>query len=246
MANHVLLNNVEHADLRVNTDRAVRFGDDVMCALTFPAEFRNVQAEYPIFFYKNLDTGQFQALAMFGFEDQENLFLDGEGWQANYIPLSVLRQPFLIGYHEDSSGGEVARHEVVHLDLDHPRVGSSEGEALFQEHGGTTPFLDNISALLHTMHKGFEGEAPFMDRLVKYELLELFDLDVTLDDGSEHRLAGYYTINEEKLNELPGDVLQDLNRRGFLQAIYMVIASLSNIRVLIEKRNARLASEAQA
>ena len=52
MTRHALLNNTEHRDLRVITARGGAYGDDVMFSLTFPAEFRNVQAHYPIVFGK--------------------------------------------------------------------------------------------------------------------------------------------------------------------------------------------------
>lgn len=238
MPNHALLNNVDHADLRVITTRAARYGDDVMCALTFPAEFRNVQAEYPIFFHKDPQSGQFQAVAMFGFEDRENLFLDGDRWDASYVPLSIARQPFLIGRRGADSGAEGDDEALVHIDLDHPRVSRSEGERLFLDHGGTSPWLDRMSAMLHTLHLGFQGSTPFVEQLVKHDLLELFALDVELDDGSTRRLAGYYTINEEHLHDLDGSVLAELNQRGYLQAVFMAIASLSNIGALIRRRNA--------
>ncbi len=241
MAQHALLNNIDHADLRVITDHAAAFGDDTMCALTFPAEFRNLQAEYPIFFYKDQQTGQFQPVAMFGFEDRENLFLEGSHWDAAYVPLSVTRQPFLLGKRRDGAPGEAEDEVLIHIDLDHPRVSAERGERLFLEHGGTSPFLDRVSSQLHTLHLGFMGCAPFVEALVKHDLLELFSLDVETADGATHRLAGYYTINEEHLHELGGDVLEDLNKRGYLQAIFMAIASLSNIGGLIRRREARQA-----
>ena len=70
----VLLNNIDHKDLRVDTRRgaALRRRRDV--ALTFPAEFRNIQAHYPIVFRKTAD-GALQPIALFGFEEGQNLFL---------------------------------------------------------------------------------------------------------------------------------------------------------------------------
>ena len=124
---HALLNNVDHRDLRVITTRGAAYGDDVMCALTFPAEFRNVQAHYPIVFAKARD-GTFTPLALFGFREKQNLFLTPDGWDALYVPMMIERQPFLIG----SSG----TGKVVHIDLDSPRVSRTTGELLFLEHGG--------------------------------------------------------------------------------------------------------------
>ena len=46
-----------------------------------------------------------------------------------------------------------------------------------------------------------------------------------LDDGSQNRLVGFHTINEERLGALGGDVLERLSKAGHLQAAYMAIAS---------------------
>jgi len=76
MTNFQLLNNVQHKDLKVIIDRSADLGDNVWYAVTFPNEFKNLQRHYPVFFIKNPDDGEFQAVAMFGVEEGENLFLD--------------------------------------------------------------------------------------------------------------------------------------------------------------------------
>jgi hypothetical protein len=200
MANFQLLNNVDHQDLKVIIDRSAEFGDNVWYAVTFPAEFRNLQRHYPIFFVKHPDSGEFQAVAMFGVVEGENLFLDENGWNASYIPLNIMRQPFLIGFQEREQNGGVQREPVITVDMDHPRVNTECGEPVFL-------------------------------------LIESFVLDVQLDDGSEHRLAGFYTINEDVLKELDGEQLHRLNQKGYLEAIYMVIASMTNLPALLEKKN---------
>ncbi|HEY5806416.1 MAG TPA: SapC family protein, partial [Povalibacter sp.] len=67
--------------------------------------------------------------------------------------------------------------------------------------------------------------------------IESFVFDVTLNDGSQHRLAGFYTIHEEKLAALSGSVLETLSKAGHLHAAYRVIASLSKFRDLVERQN---------
>lgn len=233
MSNAVLLNNIDHKDLKVITTRSAAYGDDVKSALTFPAEFRNVQAHYPIVFHKAAD-GKFQSIALFGFEDKENLFLGPEGWEATYVPLTVERQPFLIGFRD--------REPMVHIDLASPRVSRTEGEALFRQHGGTTEFLERMSSVLLTIHQGMEALPAFIDALLQHDLLESFVLDVELNDGSQHRLTGFYTINEERLGTLDAATLERMHKQGYLQAIYMAIASLSHFRDLIERRNRRNAA----
>jgi SapC len=228
MANTVLLNNIDHKDVRVITTRGAEYGDDLMFAITFPAEFRDIQAHYPIVFRKAED-GHFQPLALFGFEERQNLFLTRNGWDAPYLPLMMERLPFLIG----RANGQL----VIHIDMDSPRVSRAAGEPLFREHGGTTEFTERMNSVLLAIHEGLEPTPAFVAALLEHELLESFVLDVQLDNGSQNRLTGFYTVNEERLAALGGSALERLNKAGHLLPTYMAIASLSNFRALIERRN---------
>lgn len=240
MANNVLLNSIDHQDLKIITERSEKYGDNLWYSLTFPSEFRSVQAYYPIFFNKDTNTGQFYSVAMFGFQDKENLFLADNKWDAPYIPLSVARQPFLIGLQKVNEDGEEKEQRVLHIDIDHPRVNKEEGESLFLEFGSNTPYLDTAADMLEAIHHGVLDSKTFIDLLIEHELLESFTLDIQLNDGSKHQMVGFYTICEEKLNELDSETLGTLHSRGYLQAIYMVIASQSNIRGLMNRKNERL------
>jgi hypothetical protein len=201
-----------------------------MSALTFPAEFRDLQSCYPIVFAQD-GNGSYDAIALLGFEQGENLFLGPNGWDAPVIPLTVERQPFMIG----RGGDELS----VHIDLDSPRVrdGGIEGEALFLTYGGTSEYLERISSVLRTIHDGLTASRSFVSALVELELIESFVLDVELDDGSQNRLAGFYTINEDRLAQLSADQLASLHGKGYLQAIYMAVASLAQFRALIQRKN---------
>ena len=229
MPHHVLLNNIEHKDVRIVTRRGAAHGDDVMLAITFPAEFRDLQAHYPIVFRKTPDSTGFEPVVLFGFQERENLFLGPNGWDASYVPLAIERQPFLIGI----TNGE----PMVHIDLASPRVSAADGEAVFLAHGGNTEFLEQINSILLGIYQGVQATAPFITALLEHALLESFVVDIELDDGSQNRLAGFYTINEDKLGALPGDAVARLHQAGYLQAIYMVLSSMSNFRALIARKN---------
>ncbi len=228
MTHSVLLNNIDHKDLRVITTRSAEYGDNVMYAITFPAEFRNLQAHYPLVFRKTAQ-GQFEPIALLGFQERQNLFLDQHGWNATCLPLTIERLPFLIGIADSEP--------MVHVDLNSSRVSRTAGEPVFREHGGNTEFLERMNSVLLAIHQGIAGTAPFIAALLEYELLESFVFDIQLADGSQNRLAGFYTVNEERLAGLSGVALERLHRMGHLQAIYMMIASLSNFRALIERMN---------
>jgi hypothetical protein len=237
MAKIELLNNVDHKDLRVIINRSAEYGDNVWYTPTFPHEFRNLQAHYPIVFTKNTETGKFQAVALCGFENGENLFLSETGWDAAYIPLSIMRQPFLIGFQEVKEDSVSRTQLVVSVDMDSPRISRTEGEPVFLEHGGNSEYLERVNSILSLIDQGFQRNQDFIDMLLGMDLLESFVLDVELNDGSEHRLSGFYTINEDSLAGLTGDDLVILNNNGFLEPVYMAIASMSNIPGLVDRKN---------
>ena len=127
---------------------------------------------------------------------------------------------------------------MIHVDLDSPRISRTRRRALFLPHGGNTEFLERMSSVLLAIHQGIEATPPFIAALLEHDLLESFVLDVELSDGSQHRLAGFYIINEERLRRL--DAARRSNAaQGGLPAGRSTwrIASLSNFRALIERQN---------
>ena len=237
MSNYVVLSPTVHKKVKVITKRSADYGDAVKYAMTFPLEFRNIQACYPIFFSKSNETGEFFPIALFGFEDKENLFLGDDGWDAPYIPMMVQRHPFLIGY---QGSDDEDKKPVVSIDMDNPRVSEEQGEILFEETGQPTEFLKDVMGRLEALHQGHEHNKGFISALTALSLIEPFTLEITLDNGSTNQLLGFYTINEQKLNELDGESLGGLNAAGYLQPLYMAVASYARIRTLIEKKNALL------
>jgi hypothetical protein len=233
MTRSVLLNNVTHRDLRVVTTRGAAWGDDVMLAVAFPAEFRDLQAHYPVVFQKTADAPGFQPVAILGFEPGQNLFLGPDGWDASYVPMAIERQPFMIG----RDGDEL----LVHIDMDSPRIGSVEGEPVFLPMGGTTDHLERVNSLLLAIHQGLQATPSFVRALLDHDLLESFVFDAQGPDGTQHRLVGMYTINEERLAALRADALQALHAAGHLMPIYMAVASLGRLRDLTERHARRKA-----
>lgn len=229
MASIELLNNVDHPGVKIRTERSLQLGDNQMFCLSFPAEFRTAQAYYPILFYKDGNTGQFMPVLLLGFQTGENLFVNQQGWQVSYLPLDMARQPFTIGLQQ----GE----RVIHLDTAHPRVSATEGEALFLELGGHSPYLQQVAAQLETLHHGMIDAQQFCQQLLALELIESFVLDVTLNNGQQHSLHGFYTINEPRLAQLTGEQLLQLQQTGYLEAIYMMLASQAQFARLIGLKN---------
>ncbi|MGB0473537.1 MAG: SapC family protein [Porticoccaceae bacterium] len=237
MANHVLLDNINHKDLKIISKRSADLGDNIPSVVTFPFEFRDIQTHFPICFCKDSETGKFYTAALFGFEEKENLFLEGDQWDAAYTPLMLERQPFFIGKQQAQNGEE---QRLIYIDMDSPRVSSNQGQQLFLEQGGTSEYLQRISSILEAIYQGQQQTNEFVELMLKYDLIESFTLKVELNDATQNQLQGFYTINEDTLNGLSAEVITELMASGYLQAAYMVIASMSNFRSLIERKNRRI------
>ena len=234
MPDHAVLTAEDHRTLRIRTDRGTGLGDAVMCCMAMPDEFREVQAHYPILFQRDIERDTFSALAMFGFEDGENLFLDVVRWDAGYIPLAIRTQPFLIGGKPGESGNQ------VHVDMASPRIAASDdGVRVFDEDGRPTPYLETILDQLGALDAGYAASADFFVALRRHDLLEPLSLEITLDDGSINRLVGFHVIDEVRLAELDAAALGELSDADHLMPIFMAVASIGRLRELIARKNKR-------
>jgi len=246
MARYELLNNVAHKDLRVVTRFGAEFGDAIGMVPAFPTEYAELQREYPIFFRKDPESGQFQSVALLGFERDENLFLQGERWNANYLPGVIARGPFLIGFQERQDEGELRREPVIHVDLEHARVGRGEGEAVFLPQGGHSPYLQHIIDILRGINDGIEAGKAMFAALDSLELIQPIGLDVRFDDSHSVSLTGLHGIDRDRLAALDAAALHALHQAGLLEGIYLVLASMHNLRRLIAEKQRRLREQAGA
>lgn len=240
MPRHELLNNVAHKDLRVVMRFGPEFGDAVAMVPAFPTEFAELQREYPIFFRRDPAGGGWQAVALLGFEQGENLFLQEGRWNAGYLPGAVAKGPFLIGFQEQHVDGESVREPVIHVDMEHPRVTSGEGEAVFMPQGGNSPYLQHIAGVLRGIRDGVEVGEAMLAAFEAAGLIQPVALDVQLDDTYRVGVKGLHGIDREALATLDAGTLQQLNRAGFLEGAYLVLASLHNVRRLMAEKQRRL------
>lgn len=236
MTDFALVNHDEHQDVRIITERSAKYGDAVMYTLTFPFEFRSVQAFYPILFHQD-DSGELLPVALFGFEKGENLFLDESGWEAGYVPAMIVREPFLIGYQGSDIQKDEDKARVLSIDMDHPRVSKEEGEPLFLPLGGRSEYLEWSADLLEQIYEGMLHSREFVAALKEHNLIEAANFDITLSDGSQNQLLGFHVLEEEKVRQLPGDVLEEFSKKSFLMPMFMILASMSNMRALIQRKD---------
>ncbi|HSX50045.1 MAG TPA: SapC family protein [Cellvibrio sp.] len=244
MTNYVMLNNVDHFDIKI-MDKLFTAADNKAAVLTFPAEFANIQQEYPILLSKDPSTGQFQAVVLLGIQKDENLFLqkspteDHFSWLANYVPALLARGPFITGLREQMDG---RKEPMVYIDLTSPKLSRHEGKMIFLPRGGHSPYLEHVIKLLDLIQQGQRVSEAMFGQFSALGLIEPLTINIDLINGDKHQLRGYYTLNEEKLMHLPGAELAVLSKSGYLQSAYLMIASMLNINKLIDLKNRKIAA----
>ncbi|ESQ75678.1 SapC family protein [Asticcacaulis sp. AC402] len=240
MPNAVALDNVQHHDLKVISGHGPQYGDAINEVAVFCNEFAEVQREYPIYFRRD-ERGGLQAYALLGLDKGENLFLDEGTWQARYIPAMQDRGPFMIGFREREDAGEVKREPTMAVNLDDPRVSHDEGHPLFLPQGGNSPHLERHARALRTIHSGVEQSRGMFNAFIQAGLIAAVQIEVKLDDSTEYNIPEIFSISQEALNKLDGATLERLNKQGYLGLAYYALASLGNVRRIIEMKNQRRA-----
>ena len=222
MSNFALLNTETHRGLKVRPDAAAKYGDNQRFVSVIPAEFPLLAVHYPILIAKDATNGELALGALLGFDENENLFLTDKGMDS-YRPLNLQRGCFF------------AANDQVAIDMDSPRIGK-DGEALFDDKGQPTQFLQNVMAIFRELIQGTAQAKQFVETLEKLKLLEAIDINASFHDGSKNTLSGVFTIHQANLRALADDQVLDLFRREYLQAIYLMIASLRQLPVLLQMK----------
>ena len=234
MTTVVRLDNVQHAALQLRRGHGARFGEAVNQVAVFASEFAHVQREYPILFTRQPD-GALQALAILGFDRDENLFLSGERWDAAYVPALLRHRPFSLG--------EIDGESVVCVDLADPRVapGGEDGDPVFKPYGGSAPMLDRALDALRTLQAGAALGPTMTGVFDELGLVEQVRLQVSFDENTGVDFDGYFAVVPERIAALDGAALERLNRAGLLDVAVFAAGSLGTMPRLIARKQRKLA-----
>jgi hypothetical protein len=236
--NRVLVNNVDHAELRVALRAGAPFGDAVNQLLVFPTEFEAAQRDFPIIFRKREEG--LQAYVLLGLDGDENLFLENDQWTSRYVPAVQRRGPFSIALTRTDQQDEQSAEPMIHVDLDDPRVGAADGVPLFLEHGGNAPYLEHVAAVLQVIYQGMQSAPAVYSAFEEAGLLQPVTMQISVSEDRHYDLSDVFVIDKGALAELAGDRLQQLHASGVLSAAIFAAASLGNIQALVDRKNALL------
>lgn len=231
MTKFVALHNQHHQTLRVNPSQIEALGAQERMVPVVISEFLKLIVDYPLVFTKSADTGRFICVALLGFDEDENLFWQGNRWNSIYVPLNIQRQPFFISKDNDKT--------IICIDTESACLSSGQGDALFTHQGEETLFLQQAKARLAELVNGEQQTQEFIQWLMELKLIMPLSLDITFANQKSQRVQGIYTIDEEKLSTLSSEQLSGLQGRGLLKPIYTMIASMGQLYALIDKKNKR-------
>jgi hypothetical protein len=236
-----ILTNDQHRSVAVDTRARPEYGDTVNRAIALSAEFNDLHREYPLLLRKTNEQPGFIAHAVLGFEKDENLFVEGDRWTTTFIPASLARGPFSLGYIRGEDGNSAPAAIKVMIDDQHPRV-RADGQPVFLPLGGESPYLEGIKRVLQTVDAGLRADRLLYRELVAMDLLEEVKIQISVFPELRYDFSGYHTINQEKLAALGGDQLLRLHGQGLLGPVYFLISSLGNFQKLVNLKIARLQS----
>jgi len=229
-----VLNNIDHADLRIRLDRGAAYGDAVNQAIVFPTEFEALQREYVLIFRRD-EGGNWRTTVLLGLDADENLYLDGDRWDADQLPALMEIGPFSIGLPRPGGAGE----PMIHIDTDHPRVSTGEGAPLFRDQGGNAPYLDRIAATLQAVFIGDQLAAPMFAAFEAAGLLEPVTFDIELASGRRYKLPDCWVIDAGRFAALGAEALAALHAQDFLRCAVWQLSSLGNLPRLIARKERR-------
>ncbi len=227
--NPVPLNSEAHAALTISPNpNGYRFASSARTILLSVSEFYDAVRQFPVIFIGSPDNRIFP-VALMGFEEKENLFVDENGnWLGQYIPAYIRRYPFIT---TDGSDGQL----TVCIDEEFEGFNLEGGVPLF-EGGEPTEKTKEIQSFLQDYMTRMEQTNQFCAMLQEKGLLRQTDAQAKLTDGRVFALNGLLVVDEQKLTELSDSDILTLFRNGGLALIHAHLLSLRNLDILIDRK----------
>lgn len=183
-------------------------------------EFALLSKFYPIIFIGDKP----MPIAVVGFENA-NVMIDKEGnWAEDaYIPAYVRRYPFVLVSTKDKEKFFLAVDEGADSYM------ADKADRTFYEKGDEPgDLLDNAMKFCQAFQGDHEATQRLCVLLEKEDLLMPNQVSVQFEDGKQRVIAGFKTINAEKLRDLPDATFLQLRKDGWLPYLYAHLMSLDN------------------
>ena len=232
----VALDTVIHRDLRLINDlNAIPRLAPFTSFIVSVSEFADAALNFPILFVRAapdaLGKDTVAPVAVFGLKPGENLYATAEGkWDAGYVPAMLRAYPFTMARIEGSD-----RWAMV-FDNTWEGLSKTEGLPLFNEKGEASELLNGVHKFVQDLETDLERTRQACAALMEMKLLKPMRFDATLSNGEALSVDGFMTADEEAIGKLPDAQIASMYRNGLLGLIQVHIASLNNMRRLLDRR----------
>jgi hypothetical protein len=238
------VDSAQHRNLKLKvpiTDWTV--ADKLNAIFVAAVEFGDVCREFPIVFVKagkDADGRESIApIAVLGLTQNQNLYVSGERWRAQYMPAILRFYPFCIARMDET-------RFAVCMDTAFKGLNADEGQPLFDAEGKPSEMLQTMQKQLEALEAEIQRTRLVGQRLQELDLLREMRFDATMPDGRQHTVDGFLTVDEAKVTALPDNVVAELHRNGMLGLVHLHWVSLGNMRRLVDWHVERSAAVAPA
>ena len=227
------LNPEQHAGLGVKQiDQPFGFLREAHAVPVTVTEFGMAASSFPIIFVGD----EFTPVAVMGVRQGENLYVTPGGQidPEYYVPAFVRRYPFVFA--NDNNGDRL----LLCIDRDAPMVTNQPDVPLF-ENGEPSPFTQNAIEFCQEFERQRRSTAEFAKIVKGMGLFEQKSVAFQPRDaqgnpaGEQQKIADYWAVDENKLNELSEEQFKELRANGALGAIYAHMISLLNWQRIINR-----------
>jgi len=217
---------------RIRTDRpSLDFTTSLNSIFLAASEFGDAARDLPIVFVNagKDEKGQDELapVAVLGVTQSENLVTDNNTWRARYMPAMLRVYPFCTARLD-------ADRFAICIDSAWEGVSQTEGQRLFTDDGENTEFLKSAQQQLELLEAEIARTRGFCQRLRELDLVRDMRFDATLPDGRKHTVDGFFTVDQDRLANLPDATVLQLHKDGLLGLIHAHWMSLGNMQRLLE------------
>lgn len=227
------LNSRDHADWKAQQlDSAPWLSNQHAVPITTD-EFVEAQRDYPIVFSSGENP---LPLVLMGLNEGVNTFVDAEGKVADpvYIPAYIRRYPFMLAkLRPDADELSLCFDPTSHA------IGAfDEGEPLFDGEGQPTDTVKWMLEFCQRFEEAGQRTQNFMEELKKHDLLMEGEVAIAQNENPEKPFVyrGFQMINQEKFQDLRGDILRTWNQNGLLALINAHLFSLGMMRAIFGRQ----------
>ncbi|MEZ5999359.1 SapC family protein [Hyphomonas sp.] len=223
----------DHAGLGIKQiDQPLGFMREAHAIPLAVQEFGLAAGSYPIIFVGDERT----PVAVMGLRQGQNLYIDANGRivDDHYVPAFARRYPFVFANDDN------AERLILCVDRQAPMV-TNQPEVPFFENGQPSKFTNDAIEFCKEFERQRRATSDFVKLIRDFDLFEekAVTFQPNTPDGSAvgeaQKLADYWAISEERLNNLPDDKYLELKASGALGAIYSHFISLLNWQRVIQR-----------